>query len=116
MAYIKDLLEHLVRPGVSELALATARNPCVKMNGTYEIVDRTILSTDEILMMLMVAGGARHVDNLSTKPTSWGVRVEGIGPIAVVAVLNKGSAQARSKSSFDCEEKARPVKRGGQTK
>ncbi len=95
MAYIKDLLEHLVRPGVSELALATARNPCVKMNGTYEIVDRTILSTDEILMMLMVAGGARHVDNLGVKPTSWGVRVEGVGPIAVVAVLNKGSAQAR---------------------
>jgi twitching motility protein PilT len=95
MAYIKDLLEHLVRPGVSELALATARNPCVKMNGTYEIVDRTVLSTDEILMMLMVAGGARHVDNLGTKPTSWGVRVDGVGPIAVVAVLNKGSAQAR---------------------
>lgn len=95
MAYIKELLEHLLRPGVTELALATARNPCIKLNGTYEIVDRTILSTDEILMMLMVAGGVRHVDSLGTKPTTWGCRVEGIGPIAVSAVLAKGAVQAR---------------------
>lgn len=95
MAYIKELLEHLVRPGVTELALATARNPCVKLNGAYDIVDRAILSTDEILMMLMVAGGTRHVDSLGPKPTSWGVRVEGIGAISVAAVLVKGSVQAR---------------------
>lgn len=95
MAYIKELLDHLLRPGATELALATARNPCVKMNGTYEIVDRTILSTDEILMMLMVAGGARHVDTLGTKPVTWGCKVEGIGAIAVAAVLAKGSVQAR---------------------
>lgn len=95
MAYIKELLELLVRPDVTELALATARNPCVKVNGAYDIVDRTILSTDEILMMLMVAGGARHVDLLGPKPTSWGVRVEGIGAISVVAVLVKGTVQAR---------------------
>lgn len=95
MAYIKELLEHLVRPGVTELALATARNPCVKLNGTYDIVDRTILSTDEILMMLMVAGGTRHVDLLGPKPTTWGVRVDGIGAISVAAVLAKGSVQAR---------------------
>jgi twitching motility protein PilT len=95
MAYIKELLEHLVRSDVTELALATARNPCVKINGVYEIVDRTILSTDEILMMLMVAGGARHVDTLGPKPTSWGVRVDGLGAISVAAVLIKGNAQAR---------------------
>lgn len=95
MAYIKELLEHLLRPGVSEIALATARNPCAKVNGTYEIIDRTILSSDEILMMLMVAGGARHVDGLGVKPTTWGVRVEGIGAIGVAAVANKGSVQAR---------------------
>jgi len=95
MAFIKELLEHLVRPGVSELALATARNPCVKINGTWEIVDRTILSTDEILMMLMVAGGARHVDALGPKATSWGVRVDGLGAISVAAMLAKGSVQAR---------------------
>ena len=95
MAYIKELLEHLLRSEVSELALATARNPCAKVNGTYEIIDRTILSTDEILMMLMVAGGVRHVDSLGTKPTTWGVRVDGIGPIAVAAVLSQGIVQAR---------------------
>lgn len=107
MAYIKELLDHLVRPGVTELALATARNPCVKMNGAYEIVDRTILSTDEILMMLMVAGGARHVDLLGPKPTTWGVRVEGIGAIAVAAVLVKGSVQARfSPMSAETAQKA----------
>ncbi len=95
MAQIKDLLDHLLRPGVSEVALATARNPCAKVGGAYEIIDRTILSNDEILMMLMVAGGSRHVDNLGPKPLSWGCRVENVGAIAVVAVLVKGNVQAR---------------------
>jgi twitching motility protein PilT len=107
MAYIKELLEHLVRPDVTELALATARNPCIKLNGVYEIVDRTILSTDEILMMLMVAGGARHVDLLGPKATTWGVRVDGLGPIAVAAVLVKGTVQARfSRMNAETAEKA----------
>jgi len=107
MAYIKELLDHLLRPEVTELALATARNPCVKVSGAYEIVDRTILSSDEILMMLMVAGGARHVDLLGPKATMWGVRVEGIGAISVAAVLVKGSVQARfSRMNAETAQKA----------
>jgi len=95
MSYIKELLDHLLRADVTEVALATARNPCAKVNGVYEIVDRTILSSDEILMMLMVAGGVRYVDNLGAKPLTWGCRVDGIGPVTVAAVLVKGSVQAR---------------------
>ncbi len=95
MPKLKALLDNLLRPDVSEVALATGRNPCAKIGGVYEIVDRTILTTDDILEMLVTAGGSRHVDTLGPKPVQWGCRVEGIGTIAIAAVRNTNAVQAR---------------------
>ncbi|MDC3984224.1 type IV pilus twitching motility protein PilT [Polyangium jinanense] len=95
MSQLKALLENLLRPDVTEIALATGRNPCVKIGGVYEIIDRKILSSDDILQMLTTAGGSRHVDNLGPKPVQWGCRVDGIGPIAIAAVRNPNAVQAR---------------------
>ncbi|TKD08445.1 PilT/PilU family type 4a pilus ATPase [Polyangium fumosum] len=95
MPQLKALLENLLRPDVTEVALATGRNPCVKIGGTYEIVDRKILSTDDILGLLTTAGGGRHLENLGPKPVQWGCRVDGIGAVAIAAVRNANAVQAR---------------------
>ncbi|HVK65168.1 MAG TPA: PilT/PilU family type 4a pilus ATPase, partial [Polyangium sp.] len=95
MPQLKALLENLLRPDVTEVALATGRNPCVKIGGTYEIVDRKILSTDDILELLTKAGGGRHLENLGPKPVQWGCRVDGIGAVAIAAVRNTNAVQAR---------------------
>ncbi|MDI1477666.1 PilT/PilU family type 4a pilus ATPase [Polyangium sp. y55x31] len=95
MPQLKALLENLLRPDVTEIALATGRNPCVKIGGVYEIIDRKILSSDDILQILTTAGGSRHIESLGPKPVQWGCRVDGIGPIAIAAVRNPNAVQAR---------------------
>ncbi|MDI1451973.1 PilT/PilU family type 4a pilus ATPase [Polyangium sp. 6x1] len=95
MPQLKALLENLLRPDVTEVALATGRNPCVKVGGVYEIIDRKILSTDDILQLLTTAGGSRHIDNLGVKPVQWGCRVDGVGAIAIAAVRTPNAVQAR---------------------
>lgn len=95
MHQLKSLLGNLLRPNTTEVALVTGRNPCAKVAGTYEIIDHTVLSTDEIVMMLLTAAGARHVDNLGPKPLQWGCRVDGVGAVAVAAVRNGDVVQAR---------------------
>ncbi|UQA54845.1 type IV pilus twitching motility protein PilT [Polyangium aurulentum] len=95
MPQLKTLLSNLLRPEATEVALVTSRNPCAKVNGVYEVVDRAVLSTDDILHMLVTAGGSRHVDSLGPKPSQWGCRVEGVGPVAIAAVMKDGVIQAR---------------------
>ncbi len=95
MPQLKYLLEALLRPTTTEVALVTGRNPCAKVAGVYEILDPSILTTDEILMMLLTAGGTRHVDNLRGKLLQWGCRVEGVGDVAVAAIRNGDTVQAR---------------------
>jgi twitching motility protein PilT len=95
MSALKSWLFHLARPEVTELALVSQRNPCARVEGEYEAIDSAVLSTDEILQILFNTGGSRHVDALGPKPTHWTARVEGVGPIAVAAVMLGEMVHAR---------------------
>ena len=56
MSSIQELLRHLARPDVAELALGTGRAPAVKMGGVYRAVGAVPLSSDDILELLKQAG------------------------------------------------------------
>src|SRR5829696_8242073 len=95
MIAVKALLVHLTRPEVTEIVLVSESHPCARIDGEDEPVEPTVLSTDDILQVLFNAGGSRHVDYLGPKPSQWTTRVEGVGPIAISAVMLGEVVQAR---------------------
>ncbi len=95
MKTVQQLLEELKRPEVAEVAVASDRLPCVKIGEKYEPVDESARSTQQILDLLVAAGGSRHVGVLETKPAQWTARIDGIGSIEVQAFMRAGRVQAR---------------------
>jgi twitching motility protein PilT len=95
MKNLHQMLRELVRPGVTEFAVVTERLPCVKVDGKYEPVDDAARSTESILAMLVNVGGSRYVDELGDQPAAWTARVDGLGAVAVQAVMRDGRVQAR---------------------
>jgi len=95
MKALEHLLRELARPEVSEFAVVTERLPCVKVGDKYDPVDDTARPTEEILDMLNSVGGIRHIEHLDTRPAQWTTRVEGVGLVAVQAVMRGGRVQAR---------------------
>jgi twitching motility protein PilT len=95
MKALEHLLRELARPEVSEFAVVSERLPCVKVGDKYDPVDDTARPTEEILDMLNSVGGIRHIEHLDTRPAQWTTRVEGVGLVAVQAVMRGGRVQAR---------------------
>jgi hypothetical protein len=95
MKTLQQMLRELARPGVSELAVASDRLPCVKVGDKYEPIDDVARGTDAILEMLVAAGGGRHMADLEGHPAQWTLRVDGLGLLTVQAALRGGRAQAR---------------------
>jgi hypothetical protein len=92
---IEEMLQNLVRPNVTEFALVSARLPCIKVNGQFKPVDDSAPTTEDILQMLVTAGGSWYVASLGPQPTQWTVAVEGIGTIGIQAVMRDNNVQAR---------------------
>ncbi len=95
MKTIEELLRNLARPEVLEFGLVTNRLPSVNIGGKFEPVDDEAPSTERLMQMLVTMGGSRYVDSLSDKPVQWTTRLEGVGVIAVAAILRKDIVQAR---------------------
>src|SRR5688572_22597751 len=95
MKTIEDLLKNLARPEVLEFGLVTNRLPSVNIGGKFEPVDDEAPSTERLMQMLVTMGGSRYVDSLSDKPVQWTTRLDGVGVIAVAAILRKDVVQAR---------------------
>jgi twitching motility protein PilT len=92
---IEQLVKHLLRAEVSEVALATGRLPCAKIEGAYKPIDDTAKSADAIVKMLASIGGARYLDDLGEKAVQWSTRIDGVGTVAVSAIDRQGNVQAR---------------------
>jgi twitching motility protein PilT len=92
---IEQLVKHLMRAEVSEVALATGRLPCAKIDGAYKPIDDVARSADAIMTMLATIGGSRYLDDLGEKAVQWSTRVDGVGMIAVSAIDRQGNVQAR---------------------
>src|SRR3954465_13460697 len=95
MKPIEDLLKNLARPEVLEFGLVTNRLPSVNIGGKFEPVDDEAPTTDKLLQMLVTMGGSRYVDSLSDRPVQWTTRLDGVGVIAVAAIMRKDVVQAR---------------------
>jgi twitching motility protein PilT len=95
MKTVQELLGELKRPDISEVAVASERLPCVKIGDKYEPVDTLARSTQQILDILVAAGGSRHVAQLEKEPAQWSHRLDGIGSIEVQAFMRAGRVQAR---------------------
>jgi twitching motility protein PilT len=92
---IEQLVKHLTRAEVTEVALATGRLPCAKIDGAYKPIDDTARSAEAIVSMLATIGGARYLDDLGEKAVQWSTRIDGVGTIAVSAIDRQGNVQAR---------------------
>jgi twitching motility protein PilT len=92
---IEDLLRNLARPEVLEFGLVTNRLPSVNIGGKFEPVDDEAPTTEKLLGMLVTMGGSPHVETLSEKPVQWTTRLDGVGVIAVAAIMRKDVVQAR---------------------
>ncbi len=95
MKTIEEMLQYLGTPNVSEFALVSDRLPCAKVNNAFKPVDDYAPKTDEILQMLVAAGGSWYVASLGPNPTQWTVTVEGIGTVGVQVVMRDRVVQAR---------------------
>jgi twitching motility protein PilT len=95
MKTLDQMLHELARPDVGEFAVVSDRLPCIKVGAKYEPVDDKARSTDAILDMLTSSGGSRYVEDLAHKPAAWTHRVDGVGTVAVHAVMRDGRIQAR---------------------
>ncbi len=95
MKPIEELLQNLARTEVIEFGLVTNRLPSVNIAGKFQPVDDEAPTTDAVLQMLVQVGGSRHVETLSEKPVQWTMRLDGVGVIAVAAIMRKDVVQAR---------------------
>ncbi|XXF77396.1 PilT/PilU family type 4a pilus ATPase [Myxococcaceae bacterium GXIMD 01537] len=86
MKPIAELLRHLARPGVTELALATGRCAMAKNGAGYEPVDNDILTSDALVRVLVSIVGQQRAATLSDKPSQWPLRNEALGALTVAAV------------------------------
>ncbi|HEX8435805.1 PilT/PilU family type 4a pilus ATPase [Archangium sp.] len=86
MKTLTELLRHLARPGVLELALISGRPPMVKSGSGFEAVDDATLVTAELYAILQGLVGEARAASISDKPSQWPMRLEGLGPVIVGAL------------------------------
>ncbi|MEW5849914.1 MAG: PilT/PilU family type 4a pilus ATPase [Myxococcota bacterium] len=92
---VKDLLKHLSRKEVQELALATGRAPMARINNTYQALAAEKLTDAAVRDALKILKGEPHLAKVSDKPTSWSWQHATLGKIAVQVVLKGTDLQAR---------------------
>lgn len=95
MKSIEELLRNLARPDVLEFGLVTNRLPSINVGGRFEPVDDVAPTTDRVKQMLIAMGGGRFIETLSDRPVQWTTRLDGVGVIAVAAIMRKDIVQAR---------------------
>jgi len=95
MKTIEELLTNLARPEVLEFGLVTNRLPSVNIGGKFEPVDDEAPTSERVLQMLVTMGGSRYVETLSDKPVQWTTRLDGVGVVAVAAIMRQDIVQAR---------------------
>ncbi|RKH65623.1 PilT/PilU family type 4a pilus ATPase [Corallococcus interemptor] len=86
MKPLAELLRHLSRPGITELALASGRPPMVRGASGYEPIDPGALSTEELAKALQAMVGAARASTVSETPVQWTVNATGLGAITIAAV------------------------------
>jgi twitching motility protein PilT len=94
LSQIRELLRHLSRADVAELALASGRPAVVKVGGVWKPVSPQVLSSEMIVAMLQDAG-ASNASVLSDQPAQWSLPAEEVGTVGVVAMKRGEVVQAR---------------------
>ena len=110
MKTLEQLLRHLLRAEVDEVALISDRLPCAHIDGSFEPLDDTAPEVDRILEMLVAAGGSRYVDSLGPTPKTWTARLGGLVVNVSAVMPDEDEVQARF-SLAKREAKVEPKKR-----
>jgi twitching motility protein PilT len=92
---IQTILRALHREEVTECAVATGRFAASRVGGSWQALEATPLSTDDILVLLTGLGGDRHVEGLGEATSSWSFRSKGVGVVSVSATRRGDDVRAR---------------------
>lgn len=92
---IQRLLRALHRTDVTECALATGRFPAARKGDQWEALDQQVVTSDDILAVLVALGGDRHIERLGEQPLSWSFRSRGVGLCALSATKRGDEVRAR---------------------
>jgi twitching motility protein PilT len=95
MKPLAEMLRHLTRPGVTEIAFVSGRCPMVKSAQGFEPVDDTILTASDMHAVLKALLGQARAADVSETPLQWKVRAEGLGMLNILAVRRGSVLQAR---------------------
>jgi len=95
MKSVEELLSHLLRDGVTEVAMVAGRLPCANVNGKFEPLDKVSPSNEDLLALLEENGGREHISDLAERPAQWSFRVTGVGTVGVAVVERGGKIQCR---------------------
>ena len=95
MKPLAEMLRHLTRPGVTEIAFVSGRCPMVKSPQGFEPVDETILTASDMHAVLKALLGQARAADVSETPLQWKVRAEGLGTLNILAVRRGSVLQAR---------------------
>lgn len=95
MKSVEELLSHLLRDGVTEVAMVAGRLPCANVNGKFEPLDKVSPSNEDLIALLEANGGESHIGSISERPAQWSFRVNGVGTVGVAVVERGGKIQCR---------------------
>jgi twitching motility protein PilT len=95
MKPLAEMLRHLTRPGVTEIAFVSGRCPMVKSSQGFEPVDETVLTASDMHAVLKALLGQARAADVSETPLQWKVRAEGLGMLNILAVRRGSVLQAR---------------------
>lgn len=91
------LFQFLARPDVKEIAVQTDRPPCVLVGEQYTPVANRNFSEDDVIAMLVEAGGPAEVMGLINGHRRWDYAHPSLGKIRVTAGYHGSLLQARFK-------------------
>ncbi|RKG87033.1 type IV pilus twitching motility protein PilT [Corallococcus terminator] len=109
MKPLAELLRHLSRPGITELALASGRPPMVRNATGYEPVDPGALTTDELVKALQAMVGMARASTVSETPVQWTVNATGLGALSIAAVRRGELMNVRLTKSTEGAAQAAPA-------
>ncbi|RKH07346.1 PilT/PilU family type 4a pilus ATPase [Corallococcus praedator] len=110
MKPLAELLRHLSRPGITELALASGRPPMVRNATGYEPVDPGALTTEELVKALQAMVGMARASTVSETPVQWTVNATGLGALSIAAVRRGELMNVRlTKSTEGAAQSAPPA-------
>ncbi len=87
-------LEQLLRPEVTQLLLTSGRPPRAVVGDGFETLGPP-LTSEAIVALLFASGGSRYLEELGPRPTTWKLKLDGVGNVSVSAAQHGDDFEAQ---------------------